>query len=95
MEQTDLAGVVAFFQSTDDVELLKDVLRRIRPQAARAVSGFERTGREAPPPSDVPAEGQPATRAAALAWTREVRDFAQLQSVARAIGRRIEELQTG
>jgi hypothetical protein len=92
MNLDDLAAAVAFFQSTDDVELLKSELRRIRPLAARAVSGFERSGKDAPQPLDVAPAAQPASRDAALRTARQVKDFGELQALSRAIGRRIEQL---
>jgi hypothetical protein len=94
VNQDELAAALAFFQSTADVELLRQELRRIRPLAARAVGGFERAGREAPEPLTIAAATEPASREAALRTSRAVRDFAELQALSRVIGRRIEELQT-
>lgn len=93
VSRDDLSAALAFFQGTDDIDLLKEELRRIRPLAARAVSGYERTGKDAPQPLEVTPATEPASREVALRTAKAVKDFAELQALSRAIGRRIEQLQ--
>jgi hypothetical protein len=92
MSDSDPARAIAFFETCDDLDLLREVLRTIRPRAAAAVQRFERQGREVRPPRQLSAAAHPATRAEALAIVRTLQDFATLQAVSRAVGRRLEAL---
>lgn len=91
-EHVDIARAVAFFQVCDDEALLMEQLRAIRPRAAVAVRRFQQRGQTVPPPANVPAAPLPASREEALATVRKTHDFALLQALARAIGKRVEEL---
>jgi hypothetical protein len=93
MAAKDVAEAIAFLAVSDDRKLLRDVLASIRPRAARAVGAFERDRRRVPPPAEIDAADQPASRDAALRTVNGTRDFAELQALARAAGRRLEELQ--
>jgi hypothetical protein len=90
--RTDVARSIAYFESTDDLALLQETLRLIRPRAAAAVRRLEASGRAAPPPAEIEAAAAPATKQEALRTLRAIDDFAELQAVSRAIGRRIEML---
>jgi hypothetical protein len=90
--QAEVAAALAYFDACDDLELLMEVLRGIRPRAAAAVRRYETRNVDAPGPDPVAAAAMPATRDAALRTVRQTEDFAQLQALSRAIGRRIETL---
>ena len=92
--QADVARAIAYFQACEDAEELRDLLRTLRPRAAAEVRRHERRGTEAPSPRTIPAAAGAATAAEALRTVRETTDFAQLQALTRAIGRRVEELQS-
>jgi hypothetical protein len=68
------------------------VQKTIQPNAAAAVRKAQLQRREVPPPLDVEAAASAATKDDALKTVRVVHDVAQLQALARAVGRRIEEL---
>lgn len=93
MGMKEVASAIAYFERSDDLNQLLEVLRAIRPRAAASVRRFESRNAEVPAPLEMPRSGAPASREAALRTVRETNDFAQLQALSRAIGRRIEELQ--
>lgn len=88
----DLAGAIAYFEACEDIELLRDLIRSVRPRAAAAVGRFEKAGKEPPPPASVPAARKPASREQAVRLLRSTPDFAVMQALARAAGRRLEQL---
>jgi hypothetical protein len=88
----DVAKAIAFFQSCTDAALLRDVLKTIQPKAAAAARKF--AGREPPNPAAIQAAPAPASEEQALHTVRRIQDFAELQAVARAVGRRVEELRS-
>jgi len=92
MPDTDVAGAIAFFESTTDLALLHEVLRTIRPRASAEVRRYERAGRPVPSPDAGAAAADPAGQTEALQTVRSTKDFAQIQALARAVGRRIEAL---
>ena len=91
-ELDNAARAIAFFEQCADLNLLKDVLRTIRPRAAAEVRRYQARGRQAPQPLDIPAAADTATREEALRTVAATQDFAQLQAISRAVGRRVESL---
>jgi hypothetical protein len=91
--EADVARAIAYFEACEDAEELRDVLRNLRPRAAAEVRRHERRGTQAPAPRAIAAAEGAATAAEALRTVRQATDFAQLQALTRAIGRRVEELQ--
>ena len=91
----DVARALAFFEACEDRELLQEVLRGIRPRAAAEVRRLTSRGQEPPPPREIGAAPEALTQAQALDTVRDTSDFGQLQALARAIGRRVEELGAG
>jgi hypothetical protein len=87
-----IARAIACFEQSDDVAFLRDVLRAIRPRAEAAARRHEQAGRRAPDPMEVAPSAQPATPQDAMKAVRATKDFAQLQAMARAAGRRVEQL---
>ena len=92
MPDTDVSRAIAYFAACPDAELLRGVLKTIQPKAAAAVRQAQMKRREVPPPLDIEPSSNAATKEDALRTVRSVQDFAQLQALARAVGRRIEEL---
>jgi hypothetical protein len=88
----NVARAIAFFEQSEDLDLLKDVLRTIRPRAAAEVRRLQMRGRQAPVPLDIPGAASVATREEALKAVTATKDFAQLQAISRAVGRRVESL---
>ena len=92
MPADDVARAIAYFSVCPDAELLRGVLKTIQPKAAAAVRQAQMQRREVPPPLDIEPSANAATKDEALKTVRSVQDFAQLQALARAVGRRIEDL---
>lgn len=74
------------------MRLLRDLLQSIRPRAARMAETYARRNEEAPAPRHIPPADSPGSQAEAIDTLDRVTDFATLQALARAIGRRAEEL---
>jgi hypothetical protein len=91
----DVARAIAFFQSSDDVAMLRKALVDVAPRARRLVFRYMGAGGEdtVPPPASVDASDTPALEAEALRTLATIGDFALLQAMTRAIGRRVEELE--
>ena len=87
-----IARAIACFEQSDDMTFLREVLRTIRPKAESAALRASKQGKDMPRPSEVVAAVEPATPAQALATVRATKDFALLQAMSRAAGRRAEEL---
>lgn len=87
-----VARAIAYFESCTDAELLRTVLRQIQPKAAAAARKF--SNREPPNPAAIMASETAASKDEALRTAQTVKDFAQLQAIARAVGRRVEELRS-
>jgi 5-methylcytosine-specific restriction endonuclease McrBC regulatory subunit McrC len=94
MSKQEVAAAMAFFQASKDLQLLKQTLQIIRPMASRAVGTYERTQRDVPEPIDLQPANEPATQQEALRITRSIKDFRELQTLARVIGMRVEQLQS-
>lgn len=91
-QREDVARAIAFFEQTDDTVLLHELVAEIAPRAKRMVGRYLSKGTEEsiPGPAELRAAREPASREAAIKTVRSVTDFALLQVLARAIGRRIE-----
>jgi hypothetical protein len=91
-QREDVARAMAFFESSDDVALLHELLAEIAPRAKRMVGQMMARGSEdaIPAPADLRPAREPATKQEALKTLRGVHDFALLQVIARTIGQRIE-----
>ncbi len=90
-----LARAVAFFERCEDAFLLHELATQIAPRAKRMVGRALAGGGEAaiPEPAGVPASPDPASEGEARDLLERTRDFAELQALAQAIGRRIEALE--
>jgi hypothetical protein len=92
----DVARALAFFDANDDVAFLRQLLQDVAPKVRRMVAVMlERGGGEdaIPPPADLRAARQPASRNEAIATLHRTSDFSLLQVLTRAIGRRIEAIE--
>ena len=92
MPTDDVARAITYFAACTDAELLRGVLKTIQPKAAAAVRQAQLKRRDVPPPLDIEPSASAANKDEAMKTVRTVQDFAQLQALARAVGRRIEEL---
>lgn len=94
-ERDDVARALAFFDSCDDDILLHQLIAEVAPKAKRMVGQMLAGGNEdaIPPPSDLRAAREAATKQQALQTLRRTTDFALLQGMARAIGQRIETIE--
>ena len=95
-QRVAVARAVAYFEECDDVMLLHRLAREIAPRARQAVNRLIATKGEdgVPAPADLRAASESATEDEALATLRSTEDFALLQVLARAIGRRVEDIET-
>jgi hypothetical protein len=92
MPTDDVARAIAYFAACTDADLLRGVLKTIQPKAAAAVRQAQLKRRDVPPPIDIEPSASAATKDEAIKTVRTVQDFAQLQALARSVGKRIEEL---
>ena len=90
-----VARAIAFFEASDDAVLLHRLVVDLAPRARKAVQGLmTRGGEEAiPPPADIRGAAEAASEDEALATLAQVKDFALLQALARAIGKRVEAIE--
>ncbi len=91
----DVARAMAFFETTDEVALLHQLVAEIAPRAKKLVGQMLARGTEEdiPPPAELRPAREPASMDAAVKTLRTTGDFALLQVMARAIGRRIEAIE--
>jgi hypothetical protein len=91
----DVAQAMAFFEETDDIGLLHQLVEEIAPRARHMVGQFLARGAEEaiPPPADLRPARSPGSRDTALQTLRATTDFALVQVMARSIGRRIETIE--
>ena len=91
----EAAQAITFFDSTEDMTLLRASLEEAAPRIKRMVGVFLQRGTEdaIPPPAEIRGARVAASREAALKTLRGMQDFALLQAMTRAIGRRIETLE--
>ncbi len=94
-DRHDVARAIAFFEQCDDVMLLHRLSGEVAPRAKRMVAQFMARGGEdaIPAPADLAASRDVADQKRAVATVHDMQDFALLQVLARAIGRRIEVLE--
>lgn len=90
-----VARAMAFFEQSDDIALLYQMLEEVAPRAKQMVAQYLRRGGEdaIPPPADLRAAREPASREEAIKTLRATNDFALLQVLARSIGQRIETIE--
>lgn len=93
--RADVARAIAFFEQTDDAMLLHRLTREIAPRVRELVQGLLAKGGEddIPEPAELYPAKEPAPQAEALRTLQSTNDFALLQALARAIGRRIEAIE--
>lgn len=91
-----VARALAHFEASDDAVLLHQLIAELAPRVRKMVAKLLATEGEdgIPPPADLRAARTAAPKAEALKTLRNTDDFALLQVLARAIGRRIEDLET-
>jgi len=89
------ARAITYFESADDMALLRACLEEAAPRVKRMVANFLQKGTEEaiPPPADVRGARDAATRDEAVQTLRKAQDFALLQAITRAIGQRIETME--
>lgn len=94
-QRDDVARALAFFNACDETVLLHQLIAEIAPKAKRMVGQMLAGGNEEaiPPPSELRAARESATKTEALQTMRRTTDFALLQVQARAIGQRIETIE--
>jgi hypothetical protein len=94
--RADVARALAFFEGTSDTVLLHQLIEEVAPRAKREVGRIiARQGEDhIPPPADLRPARDPAPREEAVKTIRSTADFALLQVLTRAIGRRLEDLET-
>ena len=90
-----VARALAFFEQSEDIGLLHEEIEAVAPRVKRLVTRHiaRSTEETLPPPADLRAARAAAERDEAIATLHRVEDFALLQVLARAIGRRIEALE--
>jgi hypothetical protein len=90
----EVARAIAFFEATEDIELLRRILGQVAPRAAREVRRLLQRRGEAgiPEPALIAPSAQVADQAEAIRTLDLTTDFALLQAMSMAIGKRIEEL---
>ncbi len=89
------ARAIAFFETCDEMPLLRSLLEEAAPRIKRMVGSFLQRGTEdaIPAPADVRAAREAATKDEATNTLRKTQDFALLQAITRSIGQRIEALE--
>lgn len=95
MSDRDIAAAIAFFATCDDTVLLHQLSGEIAGRVKSTVRHLiARAGEDAiPAPADIEPAATPASREEAVATLERTTDFAMLQALARAIGRRLEALE--
>jgi hypothetical protein len=94
-ERERVARAMAYFETCDDMALLRACLAEVAPKAKRLVAQYAGQGREddIPGPADLRPAKEAATRDEAQRAARGVTDFPLVQVLARTIGRRIEAME--
>ena len=89
------ARAVAFFERCDDTVLLHELSAVVARRTKRFVAQTMAEGGEdaIPAPADEPGPASPASERDSRRLVERTRDFAELQGLARAIGRRTETLE--
>ncbi|MCC6382125.1 MAG: hypothetical protein IT304_06415 [Dehalococcoidia bacterium] len=93
--RAEVARAIAFFEETDDSVLLHELTRDIATRVKSQVKKLLAKGDEdaIPPPAELYPSRQAATQEQAVRTLHSTTDFALLQALARAIGRRIEAIE--
>jgi hypothetical protein len=95
-QREQVAAALAHFEQSDDLMLLHRLVSEIAPRARKAVAALIAANGDdgVPPPAELRAARVAAPPAEALKILRATNDFSLLQVLARAIGRRVEDLET-
>jgi len=93
--RAEVARAAAFFEANNDAGLLHEQLELVAPRVKQLVAKHLARGTEEtlPEPADLRASREAARADEAIATLHATDDFALLQVLARAIGRRIEALE--
>ncbi len=91
----EAARAIAFYEHSDDMPALRAALEEAAPRIKRMVTAMLKKGAEEsiPPPAELRGARDPSTPGEAVRTLRTIQDFALLQAITRAIGRRIETLE--
>lgn len=91
----DAARAIAYYEQSDDMAMLRASLEEAAPRIKKMVTAMLKKGAEEsiPAPAEIRGAREPAPAAEAMRTLRAIPDFALLQAVTRAIGRRIETLE--
>lgn len=91
----ETARAIAHFESTDDMAALRAALEEAAPRVKRMVGNLLKQGTEEaiPPPAELRGAKDAASPEEARQTLRKTNDFALLQAITRAIGRRIETIE--
>ncbi len=91
----ETARAIAYYESSEDMAALRSALEEAAPRVKRIVGNLLKQGTEEviPAPADLRGARDAATAAEARETLRKTQDFALLQAITRAIGRRIETLE--
>ncbi|MEO8539190.1 MAG: hypothetical protein ABI577_05570 [bacterium] len=91
----ETARAIAYYETSEDMAALRAALEEAAPRVKRMVGTFLKQGTEEtiPGPADLRGAKDAATATQALQTLRKMQDFALLQSITRAVGRRIETLE--
>lgn len=89
-----VARAIALFAKATDADFLMSVIREVAPRARRMSTdaGLKLGDDNVPGPATVVAASEAATPEEALQSAKDINDFALLQALARAAGRRLEVL---
>lgn len=90
-----VARAIAYFDGCDDIALLHQLIAEVAPRARKMVSTLLSKGSEdaIPPPADIRAAREAASKDEALKTLQATNDFALFQVLARSIGQRIETVE--
>lgn len=91
----EAARAIAYYEATDDMSALRAALEEAAPRIKKMVATMLKRGTEEaiPPPAELRGSRDSAAATDALRTLRTMPDFALLQAITRAIGRRIEALE--
>lgn len=91
----DAARAIAFYEQSDDMAMLRAALEEAAPRIKKMVTAMLKKGTEEaiPPPAEIRGAREAASAGEAARTLRTIPDFALLQAVTRAVGRRIEALE--
>lgn len=91
----EAARTIAYFDQCDDMTALRSALEEAAPRIKKMVTAMLKKGAEEsiPGPAELRGAKEPASPVESLRTLRTIPDFALLQAITRAIGRRVETLE--